>query len=123
MAPVTKASTSNAEAGAASPAAARSGPGGLAPPMFQAALLAHIERFRRYPDEARRDQRQGVVVVGFAMDRQGDLIDLWVDRSSGTTSLDEEALATVRRAQPLPPVPSDLPSPLEVAMPVAFALR
>ena len=89
---------------------------------FRAALLAHIERFRHYPEEAWRRSEQGVALVGFAMDRRGSLIDLWLDRSSGFPRLDTEALDTIRRAQPLPPLPESLPEPLQVTVPVSFAL-
>jgi protein TonB len=92
-------------------------------PAFQEALLSHIEQFRRYPDEARRNQKQGVVRVGFTMDRRGNLIDLWVDQSSGIGAIDEEALATLRRALPLPVIPPSLPDRLNVVLPVSFALR
>lgn len=120
------ATPSNASAGQAADAAAQdasSGAHGDETPVFEAALLAHIERFRRYPEDARRTQQQGVVMVGFAMGRKGDLLDLWVDRSSGFAALDAEAVSTLRRAQPLPLIPKGLPDELQVVLPVSFALR
>ncbi len=102
---------------------ASSGQRGDTEPVFQADLLAHIERYRRYPEEARREQEQGVVMVGFAMGRKGDLLDLWVDKSSGFAALDAEALSTLKRAQPLPLIPKGLPDELEIVLPVSFALR
>jgi protein TonB len=90
---------------------------------FGETLLEHIERFRHYPENARQHAEQGVALIGFAMDRRGGLIDVWLDRSSGYPPLDAEALDTVRRAQPLPPVPDSLPEPLQVVVPVEFALH
>jgi protein TonB len=92
-------------------------------PAFQQALLTHIEQFRRYPDEARRNQKQGILKVGFTMDRKGNLIDLWIEQSSGIDAIDEEVLATIRRALPLPLIPPNLPDPLNVVLPVSFALH
>jgi protein TonB len=89
---------------------------------FGETLLKHIERFRHYPENAREHAEQGVALVGFAMDRRGNLIDVWLDRSSGYPPLDAEALDTLRRAQPLPSVPDSLPEPLQVVVPVEFAL-
>jgi protein TonB len=89
---------------------------------FGETLLEHIERFRHYPENAREHAEQGVALVGFAMDRRGNLIDVWLDRSSGYPPLDAEALDTVRRAQPLPRVPDGLAEPLQVVVPVEFAL-
>jgi protein TonB len=45
-----------------------------------------------------------------------------LDRSSGSSLLDREALDTVRRAQPLPKVPADLPDPLTLTVAIEFAL-
>ena len=46
--------------------------------------------------------------VFFSLDRQGRVIESRVVRSSGATSLDEEALALLRRAQPFPAPPREL---------------
>jgi protein TonB len=87
---------------------------------FQRQLLAHIERYRRYPDAARRDGLQGTVLVVFAMRRDGSLVQVGVKSSSGRPVLDREALETLRRAQPLPPIPADMPEQLTILLPVAF---
>jgi protein TonB len=92
-------------------------------PAFQQALQAHIDEFRHYPDEARRNQKQGVVRVGFTMGRRGNLLDLWIDQGSGSDIIDEEVLATIRRALPLPVIPPSLPDQITVIVPVSFALR
>lgn len=88
---------------------------------FQEILSAHIGQFKRYPQDAVRERLQGTVQVVFVMNRGGELLDLWVDKSSGYDFFDREAMETVRRAQPLPPIPSDLPDRLNIMMPVAFA--
>lgn len=90
---------------------------------FRQRLLSHIARFKRYPVYARAHNLEGVVQVRFIMDRQGRVLDAWIDTSSGQTTLDEEALATIARASPLPAVPERWPSKIQVAIPVEFALR
>ncbi len=90
---------------------------------FQRLLLAHIRRYQRYPAAARRDGMQGTVLIGFAMRRDGGVMTVSVKSSSGKRILDEEAAETVRRAQPLPSIPSDMPEQLTVLLPVAFDLR
>jgi len=90
---------------------------------FEGRLLARLEQFRRYPEEARRRQQQGVVHVRFQMNRKGSVLDASVARSSGIPSLDREALATVRRAQPLPAIPDDRPDMLTISVPIEFFLR
>ncbi len=89
---------------------------------FQRTLLSHIARYRRYPDQARRDHMQGVVQLVFAMRRDGTVTDVWVKTSSGYHTLDLAAVETIHNAQPLPKIPSELPESLNISMPVAFNL-
>lgn len=91
---------------------------------WQAQLLGHLERFKRYPRAAQRRRYQGVVQVGYTVDRQGNVLAVQLDRGSGHAPLDEEALAAVHRASPLPPPPADVPGdPVDVTTPVQFLMR
>jgi protein TonB len=96
--------------------------GSPAAASFQRQLLAHIEKYRRFPDEARWDRQEGTVDVLFAMDRNGLVLGIWIKRSSGYPALDKEAVATVLRAQPLPAIPSELPAPLNITLPIDYGL-
>ncbi|OPF91401.1 hypothetical protein I8G32_01377 [Rhodopseudomonas palustris] len=89
---------------------------------FQRTLLSHIARFRQYPNEAKRLRTQGVVRLIFAMRRDGSVNQMTVATSSGSVILDEAAIATVRRAEPLPRIPAELPDNLNISVPVAFDL-
>lgn len=91
--------------------------------IYQHALLVHIEHYRRYPLDERRQRIEGVVTIHFAMDRYGNVLDVWIDRSSGVAALDTEAVATVRRAQPLPMIPTRLPDRLSIVLPVSFSIQ
>lgn len=120
------------EPGRASPPAATFTPASPAAPVrmltsqtaaiFQRALLTHIARYRHYPDQARRDRVQGTVQLVFAMRRDGMVTDVWVKASSGHNALDLAAVDTIRKAQPLPKIPSEMPDQLNISMPVAFDL-
>jgi periplasmic protein TonB len=90
--------------------------------IFQRALLSHIAQYRHYPDQARRDRVQGKVQLVFAMQRDGMVTDVWVKASSGHDALDLAAVDTIRKAQPLPKIPSELPDQLNISVPVAFDL-
>ena len=65
--------------------------------------LVAVARYPNHPD-ARNQQLQGQVVVGFEIDRQGVLQDATVSKSSHWTLLDKAALSSVRWAkyQPFP---------------------
>lgn len=90
---------------------------------WEAHLLAHLERYRRYPMASRARREQGVVYVRFRMNRRGAVLASQILRSSGSATLDRAALDTLRRAQPLPSIPADRPDELELTMPVEFFVR
>lgn len=58
----------------------------------------------------------------FKMDRTGSVLFAAVTRRSGFTALDQSALDTLYRAQPLPRIPADRPDVIELTMPVEFYL-
>lgn len=97
-------------------------PTGAGAISFRDALLAHVIRHRRYPPEAQRQGVQGAVEVRFLLDRSGGVHEPWIVASSGRVILDEEALATIRRAAPMPRIPPGLPDPLEISLPIDFAI-
>lgn len=87
---------------------------------WEALLLAHLEKYRRYPAGARARGAQGVTYVTFRMNRAGSVLSAEVARSSGSSTLDRAALDTLKRAQPLPKIPDDRPDVLELSVPVEF---
>ena len=92
-------------------------------PDWEASVLAHLERFRRYPPRARAMRQQGVVYVRFRMDRSGAVLSSGIMRKSGSFTLDQAALDTLRRAQPLPAIPADRPDTVELTVPIQFDLH
>jgi periplasmic protein TonB len=90
--------------------------------QFERTLLSHLARFQDYPPLARDAKLQGTVQVVFVMRRDGTVSSAWISSSSGARILDEEAMAILRRAEPLPDVPSKLPAPLNIKWPVVFSL-
>lgn len=114
---------SQATAAAAPPAPAlppAAQAGGIHSDSWQARVLARLENYRSYPPGARARREQGVAQLQLRVDRQGRVLSARLQRSSGHGELDQAALATVRRAQPLPPIPPELPAELELLVPVEF---
>lgn len=64
-----------------------------------------IARFQRYPDDAITKREEGVVSVGFKFARDGAVLDVWIDKSSGYPLLDKAAIKMIRDASPLPKPP------------------
>src|SRR5262245_27648502 len=71
-------------------------------------ISKHLAKYPRHPDRGKPGARQGVVWVSFCLDREGRVLDVRIDRSSGSDVLDREALASLRRASPAPAPPSQL---------------
>lgn len=106
----------------AAPAVARTPPSSII--RWQSQLSAHIERFKRYPAAARAHGNAGTAVVSFTIDHEGRLLRSSIVQSSGSAALDQETLAMLARAQPMPRPPDRLTDgELTFVMPVRFSIR
>lgn len=94
------------------------------PVTWQGALLAQLEKFKRYPSDAMADHQEGVPTVTFSMDRKGHVLSVTLASSSGHPLLDQEAVALPRRAQPLPIPPDSVAGdPITLTVPVEFYIH
>lgn len=71
---------------------------------WQKALMAHLNRAKRYPPEGRR--RTAESTIHFNVDRRGHVLGYSIKKSSGFSVFDEAALAMMKKADPVPPPPS-----------------
>jgi len=79
---------------------------------------------RDYPRAARRSQLEGTVVVSIAVDANGQITSVEVQRGAGSDTLDHAAIAAVQAVGALPPPPDIFNRrgrPL--TMPIAYRLR
>jgi periplasmic protein TonB len=107
---------------AAAPQAARTPPPSVI--RWQSQLAAHIERFKRYPKEARARGESGTTTVAFTINHEGHLLRSSIVQSSGSAEMDRETLAMVSRAQPMPRPPDQMTGDqLTFVIPVRFNLR
>jgi periplasmic protein TonB len=91
---------------------------------WQSELAAHIEHFKRYPAEARSHGDQGTAKVAFTIDHEGRLLASRIVQSSGSAALDNETLAMLARAQPMPRPPDGLSdTQLTFVVPVRFNIK
>lgn len=93
-------------------------------PTWEGLVLGALSKVKRYPREASFRRQKGVPYVRFVMDRDGKVLSVRLERSSGFRALDEEAIALPSRAQPLPKPPTDVPGDtIELVVPIEFFLR
>jgi periplasmic protein TonB len=91
---------------------------------WQASLVQQVQRYKRYPAGAQARNEQGVVLLSFSLDRDGHVLAHSIARSSGYADLDNEVMAMIMRAQPLPPFPASMPQPqVDLTVPIRFSLR
>ena len=85
-------------------------------------LESHLARYHVYPG-ALASRPEGTVQIGLIVRRDGTVMDMWIQRSSGVAGLDQAALDTVKRAEPLPTLPSTLPGAIDLIVPLNYAAR
>ncbi|HEY5755549.1 MAG TPA: energy transducer TonB [Steroidobacter sp.] len=77
----------------------------MSPASWQGALMAHLNRYKRFPHGA---AGTGVVTVAFSIDRSGRVLSSRLVRSSGDPVLDADAVSLPRRASPVPAPPPNI---------------
>jgi protein TonB len=93
-------------------------------PSWQTSLVRQIQRTKRYPPEAQARGEQGVVLLSFSLDRNGRVLAHRIAESSGHADLDNEVMAMIERAQPLPAFPPSMTqTKLDLTIPIRFSLR
>jgi periplasmic protein TonB len=74
---------------------------------YDALVVGHLQRFKRYPSALRGVA--GKVEVKFDINRAGELTGVQITKSSGNHVLDDEMLTIIHRASPFPPFPAAKP--------------
>ncbi|HUI14130.1 MAG TPA: energy transducer TonB [Xanthobacteraceae bacterium] len=93
-------------------------------PAWETSVVRHLEQYKRYPSAAQERGEEGVVLLGFSVDRNGYVLARRIVRSSGHAALDDEVMAMIERAQPLPPFPTSMmEDKLDLTVPIRFSLR
>jgi periplasmic protein TonB len=108
-------------AAALAPGAARDS---AAVPNWKSRLLARLERYKRYPEEAQRRGEHGIAQLAFSVDRRGRVHHARILRSSGSALLDRATLALLQRAEPLPPPPPEISGArIPIVVPIRYHMR
>jgi protein TonB len=89
---------------------------------WQRKLMAHLERFKRYPSGGM--PRSTRIEVGFTLDRLGHVVSAQIRQGSGDPAFDQAALAMLRRADPVPPPPPLVADEgLNFTLPVVYRVK
>ena len=91
---------------------------------WQTLVAARLQQNKRYPAAAEARHEQGVVTLAFTVDRNGRVLTKSIARSSGSAALDEEVMAMIERAQPLPAfLPGMDQKVIRLTQPIRFSAR
>ena len=95
-----------------------------AAPTWKRQIVAILERNKRYPPQARARHEQGVPQLAFSIDREGHVLSSRIAMSSGSAALDEETLALLRRSEPFPAPPPEIPgSEISFIVSIRYIIR
>lgn len=88
-------------------------------------VQGHLNNFKRYPPSARKKRQQGTTTIRFVVNQDGYVLSVHLTNSSRVMDLDNEALAVIKRAQPLPKPPAELLShgQITLTLPIGFNLK
>lgn len=93
---------------------------------YSATLRAWLERFKRYPSNAKRRGQEGVIHLQITIDRAGNVISYTLLKPSIYKALNKAVEKMVLRASPLPSVPDNLDNTkntLVFTLPISFQLQ
>jgi periplasmic protein TonB len=90
---------------------------------YRSRLVAHLTRYKNYPEQAQERGIGGRNAVTLTLSREGRVISAALSTASGHSLLDSATLAAVRRAQPFPAMPEGGPSFFTVTIGLNYALR
>lgn len=91
---------------------------------YQDMVKQRIEETRKYPLWAKKQKIEGIAYLSFVVLSDGASQGIKIIHSSGSKILDEEALATIKRASPFPPIPKQINTPFaQMEVSIVFTLK
>jgi len=80
--------------------------------IYQAEIQYQIQKNWAFSQQLAGDNTQLEAILAIKVLRNGEIEDIWFDKKSGNTYLDESAYKAVVKSNPLPPLPNDFMHPI-----------
>lgn len=91
---------------------------------FAGLIRERIAAAKAYPTASRQAGHEGKVLVAFVLSKDGQVLDVSVQRTSNHERLDEAAVEAVKKAAPFPPIPEKIKrDSMSFKLPISFNLR
>ncbi|BEJ74517.1 energy transducer TonB [Campylobacter jejuni] len=93
---------------------------------YQALLMAHLTKFKKYPQEAIMQRQEGVVRIRVSIDESGNVLSKELKKSCPYAALNDEVLSLFKRASPLPKPPKEMlknGNKISFVMPIDYNIK
>lgn len=93
---------------------------------YQALLMAHLTKFKKYPQEAIMQKQEGVVRIRVSIDESGNVLSKELKKSCPYAALNNEVLSLFKRASPLPKPPKEMlknGNKISFVMPIDYNIK
>ncbi|MCR2107558.1 energy transducer TonB [Campylobacter upsaliensis] len=93
---------------------------------YQALLMAHLTKFKKYPQEAIMQKQEGVVRIRVSIDESGNVLSKELKKSCPYAALNDEVLSLFKRASPLPKPPKEMlknGNKISFVMPIDYNIK
>ncbi len=91
---------------------------------YQDMVKQKIEEVRKYPEWAKEQGIEGIAHLEFVILANGRGREIKLVHSSGAKILDQEAIVTIKRASPFPPLPEEVASSsIQMEVSLVFTLK
>jgi TonB family protein len=92
--------------------------------QYTNSIQVKIAKAKSYPALAKRRGHQGKAILSFKLSRDGNVLDLKVEKSTGHKSLDQAALRAIREGGPYPIIPKALnEKSAYLKIPISFVIN
>lgn len=82
-----------------------------------------VEEVKYYPKMAKRMNQEGTVEIAFTLLKDGTIMDVKLEKTSGFYSIDQAALDAVKKIKKIEPIPQELnKEKWELILPIKFEL-
>lgn len=93
---------------------------------YQALLMAHLTKFKKYPQEAIIQKQEGVVRIRVSIDESGNVLSKELKKSCPYAAPNDEVLSLFKRASPLPKPPKEMlknGNKISFVMPIDYNIK
>jgi TonB family protein len=92
--------------------------------QYTNSIQVKIGKAKKYPRLAKKRKQQGKTLLSFKLNRDGKVLDLKIESSSGYEILDQAALKAIKEGEPYPNIPETLNKKYAyLKIPISFVLK